>query len=225
MKKYILSASLICANMLKLEDEIKRLVLGGAKSIHFDIMDGIFVPRYGLPPEILVATRSITDLSIDAHMMTVEPEKYIKTFIDAGANFITVHAEACTHLHRTLKIIQENGAKVGIALNHSTPLSALDYILDDIDLILLMAINPGIVGHQLIPKAIEKISDLRTKLGEKYKDVIIEIDGGVTFESAPKLLKAGANMLVCGSSTIFKADINVDVNIIELIKHLSNYGF
>jgi ribulose-phosphate 3-epimerase len=211
--------------MLKLEDEIKRLVLGGAKSIHFDIMDGIFVPRYGLPPEILVATRSITDLSIDAHMMTVEPEKYIKTFIDAGANFITVHAEACTHLHRTLKIIQENGAKVGIALNHSTPLSALDYILDDIDLILLMAINPGIVGHQLIPKAIEKISDLRTKLGEKYKDVIIEIDGGVTFESAPKLLKAGANMLVCGSSTIFKADINVDVNIIELIKHLSNYGF
>jgi len=224
-KKYYLSASLVCANMLDLDMEIERIVTGGCDYIHFDVMDGVFVPRYGLHPEMLAAVRKKTDLPIDVHLMTVEPEQYVKTFIDAGATFITVHAETCAHLHRTLNTIKKFGAKSAVALNHATPLSVLDYVLDDIDLVLLMAINPGIVGHKLIPKAIDKISDLRYKLGERYKDVIIEIDGGVTFESASIMLDAGADMLVCGSSTIFKPDVSVDIKTKELKKHLSTFGY
>ena len=221
-KKYFLSASLVCANMLELDSEVERIVAGGCDYIHFDVMDGVFVPRYGLHPEMLTSIRKKTDLPIDVHLMTVEPEQYVKTFIDAGATFITVHAEACTHLHRTINTIKKYGAKAAVALNHATPLTDLDYVLDDIDLVLLMAINPGIVGHKLIPKAIDKISDLRNKLGEKYKGVIIEIDGGVTFESAPLMLDAGADMLVCGSSTIFKPDSPVDIKTKELKAHINS---
>ena len=224
-KKYYLSASLVCANMLELDREVERIVSGGCDFIHFDVMDGVFVPRYGLHPEMLTAIRKKTDLPIDVHLMTVEPEQYVKTFIDAGATYITVHAEACTHLHRTLNTIKKNGAKAAVALNHATPLSVLDYVLDDIDLVLMMAINPGIVGHKLIPKAIDKIADLRNKLGAKYKNVIIEIDGGVTFETASVMLDAGADMLVCGSSTIFKPDLPVDIKTKELKKHLSTFGY
>lgn len=224
-KKYLLSASLVCANMLELDSEVERIVAGGADTIHFDVMDGVFVPRFGLHPEMLAAVRKKTTLPVNAHFMTVEPEQYVKLFIDSGATFVTVHAEACTHLHRTLSAIKKNGGKAGVALTHATPLSALDYILDDIDLIMLMAINPGIVGHKLIPSAIGKIADLRKKLGEQYKHIIIEIDGGVTAESAPKMLDAGANMLVCGSSTIFKSDNPVDVKIKEFKKHLSTFGY
>jgi len=220
--KYKLSASLICADMLHLERDVELIVAGGCDFIHFDVMDGVFVPRYGLHPEMLAAIRKKTNLPIDVHLMTVEPEKYVEIFVDSGATFITVHAETCTHLHRTLNTIKKNGAKAAVALNHATPLSVLDYVLDDINLVLLMAINPGIVGHKLIPKAIDKISDLRHKLGERYKDVIIEIDGGVTFESASIMLEAGADMLVCGSSTIFKPDIPVDVKTKELKTHIDS---
>ncbi len=211
--------------MLDIGAEVDRIAAGGCDTIHFDVMDGVFVPRFGLHPEMLAAVRSKTNLPVNVHMMTVEPEQYVKTFIDAGASLITVHAEACMHLHRTLYTIKKNGAKAAVALNHATPLSALDYILDDIDLILLMAINPGIVGHKLIPSALHKIADLRKKLGEKYKHIIIEIDGGVTVESAPLMLDAGADMLVCGSSTIFKSDNPVDIKIQEFKKHLSTFGY
>lgn len=224
-KKYYLSASLICANMLDLDSEVERIISGGCDYIHFDVMDGVFVPRYGLHPEMLSSIRKKTNLPVDVHLMTVEPEQYVKIFADAGATFITVHAEACAHLHRTLNTIKKNGAKAAVALNHATPLSVLDYVLDDIDLVLLMAINPGIVGHKLIPKAIDKIADLRNKLGTKYQDVLIEIDGGVTFESASKMLDAGADMLVCGSSTIFKPGIPVDMKTQEFKKHLSKFGY
>lgn len=209
-KRYYLSASLVCANMLEMGNAVKEIESSGCDMIHYDVMDGVFVPRYGLLPELLSAVKPITNLPVYVHMMTVEPEKYVPAFADAGADCIVVHPEACTHLHRTLKTIKDTGKKSGVALNIATPLSVLDYILDDIDMVMLMAINPGIVGHKIIPVVFDKIKDLKAKLIERGKeDIIIEIDGGVTLESAPLMLKAGADMLVCGSSTIFKKDRSI----------------
>lgn len=224
-KPYNISASLICADILNLESELKKIEEGGCDYIHIDVMDGVYVPRYGMYPEIISAVRRISSLPMDVHLMVIDAEKYVNPFIDAGGTIITVHPEACTHLHRTLAAIKRAGAKSGVSLNHATSLSVLDYVLDDIDLVLLMAINPGIVGHKLIPKALEKMAELKRKISEKYPDIIIEVDGGVTFDSAPKMLKAGANMLVCGSSTIFRPDIPVDVKTQEFKKHLSTFGY
>lgn len=178
-------------------------------------MDGIFVPRLGLYPELLKAVRSITDLPIDVHMMSEEPVRYVANFAEAGATSISVHAEACKHLHYALKIIRENGVRAGIALNYATPLGVLDYLMDDIDMVMLMAINPGIVGHKLIPGAIKKIGDLRRKIDESGCDITIAIDGGVSPESAANMVKAGANYLVCGTSAIFKADRPLEKTIKE----------
>jgi ribulose-phosphate 3-epimerase len=222
---YKLSASLICADMLNLGKEIDLINQSGCEYIHFDVMDGVFVPRFGLYPEILSFIRKRTNLPVDVHLMTVEPEKYIKVFVDAGASLIAVHVEACNQLHRTISEIRKFGIQAGVALNPATPLSILDYLLDEIDLVLLMAINPGIVGHKLIPKAFDKISELKQKLGAKYKNIIIEIDGGVSFDSAALMIESGANMLVCGSSTIFKPEIGVDIKTKELMSHLQLLGY
>lgn len=217
-KIYKLSASLICANPLLIKDEVQNLVSGGIDYIHFDVMDGNFVPRFGLYPELLKAVRAITDLPIDVHMMSEEPIRYISDFAQAGATIISVHVEACKHIHRTLKVISENGVKSGIVLNHGTPLNVLDYIIDDIDVVMLMAINPGIVGHKLIPGAMKKIADLKEKINKSKRDILIEIDGGVTLESAANMINAGADLLVCGSSTIFKPNESLDEKIKEVRK-------
>jgi len=211
--KYQLSASLICADPLDLANEVKKLE-GQIDYLHFDLMDGNFVPRYGLYPEILSAIKKVSKIPVDVHMMSEEPERYIDLLAKAGADIVCVHVEACRHLHRTIKLIKDAGLKVGVALNYATPLNILDYILDDIDLIMLMAINPGIVGHKLIPGAIRKINDLKNKLTAAGQEKIIEIDGGVSPESAAEMIKAGANILVCGTSAIFKVDRPVN----EVIK-------
>jgi ribulose-phosphate 3-epimerase len=221
---YQLSASLICANMLELKDTVQQIDSSGCNNIHYDVMDGVFVPRYGLYPELLSSVKAITSLPIYVHMMTVEPEKYIQTFVDAGADCISVHAEACVHLHRVINLIKSQGIKAGIVLNVATSLSVLDYVLDEIDLIMLMAINPGIVGHKIIPCIYSKIKDCREKLVKKgiSEKVTVEIDGGVTMESAPLMLTAGANMLVCGSSTIFKSDRTISECVCSLRNEINN---
>lgn len=201
-RPYTLTASLICANMLELGEEVKRLEKGGIDSIHFDVMDASFVPRYGLHPEMLAAVRSITNLPIHVHAMVEDIEPYIETFAKAGATTIMPHVESHRHLHRALKKIRDAGVMAGAAMNLATSLGVLDYVLDDINVVMLMAINPGIVGHKLIPQALDKISDLREKL--IGRSIEIEIDGGVTPESAPEMVRRGATRLVCGSSTIFK---------------------
>lgn len=197
-----LTASLICGNMLRLEEEIRALEAGGIDCIHFDVMDAMFVPRYGLHPEMLSAVRSITTLPIHVHAMVENVEPYIQSFVDAGANAIMPHIESHPHIHRTLRLIREAGADPGVALNIATPLSSLDYLIEDLKVIMLMAINPGIVGHKLIPGALTKISALKERL--QGRPMEIEIDGGVTPESAPEMIRRGATRLVCGTGMIFR---------------------
>ncbi len=197
-----LSASLVCANMLNLEAEITRLDAGKIDGIHFDVMDGLFVPRYGLHPEMLQALRTLSPTPVDVHMMVGDPESYIDEFSRAGADYYAVHAEVCPHLHRTVRRIKESGMKAGVALNPATPLSVLEYVLDDIELVVLMAINPGIVAHKLIPGMIDKIRQAAEYIGDR--SIEIEIDGGVTPQSAATMVNAGATMLVCGTSSIFR---------------------
>lgn len=209
-----LSASIICADMLRLREEILLLEKGGIDAIHFDVMDGIFVPRYGLHPEVLAAIHSISSIPIDVHMMVENAETFIDVFSKTGARSMTVHAESHRHLHRTITLIKKTGLKVGVALNPGTPLEVLDYVLEDIDIVLIMAINPGIVGHGLIPGSYEKIGHLRKKIGSR--NIIIEVDGGVTPQSAPEMIRRGANRLVCGTGTIFRPhESPVDVKLKE----------
>jgi len=205
--KYKLAASLICGNFLHFEEDIRLLEKGKIDYLHFDVMDGLFVPRYGLFPEILTQIRAINKTPIDVHMMVESPEDYIETFVNAGLNqpddIFVIHVESTKHVDRVVRRIRDKGIKAGVALNPGTNISILDYILPSIDLIMLMAINPGIVGHKLIPHIIDKISHVKEKL-EDYPNIIIEVDGGVNFDSAPKMISAGASMLVCGTQTIYK---------------------
>ena len=218
-KKYRLAASLICSNMMRLEDDIRLLMKGGIDFIHFDVMDGIFVQRYGLFPEILTQMRKFCSIPADFHMMVEDVEPYIKTFVDAGANqddIFVVHAESTRHLHRSVRKIREQGLKAGVALNPATSPEVLRYVLPDIDLIMLMAINPGVVGHKLIPQMMGKIADTRKMIAGR-DNIIIEIDGGVNFESAPQMIAHGASMLVCGSQTIYRPqEAPIDQKIREL---------
>ena len=194
---------------------------GGIDSIHFDVMDGVFVPRYGLFPEYLKAIRSKTDLPIEVHMMVQDPEPYINDFVDAGATVLTPHIEPMQHVHRTVKRIKDAGVQAGLALNYGTSLSMLDYILEELDIVMLMAINPGIVGHKLIPGTMRRIADLRKRINELGKDILIEIDGGVTPESGVQMKRAGANILVCGTGTIFQPPASLEDKIVEFRSTLS----
>lgn len=202
-KKCLLSASLVCADLLNLRSELALLENGGVDYIHFDVMDGSFVPRLGLLPEMLRAVKTATKIPLDVHLMINNPEKYIPDFAAAGADIITIHAESTNHADYAVRMIKNLGLKAGVALNPGTPLGALDYLIDDIDLVMLMAINPGVVGHKIIEKVYDKVAHLKVKTANR-PDMLIQIDGGVTFDTAPKMVAAGANMLVCGTGTIFR---------------------
>ncbi|TXH02282.1 MAG: ribulose-phosphate 3-epimerase [Candidatus Moraniibacteriota bacterium] len=210
-----LAASIICGSPMSIEDDLAALERGGIDYIHFDVMDGVFVPRYGLFPEYLRAIRSKTKLPIEVDMMVQDPEPYIQDFVSARATALTPHIEPLKHPHRTIRRIHEAGVLAGLALNYGTPLSSLDYLLDDLDIVMLMAINPGIVGHKIIPGIMKKIEDLRKKIdfANIDRDIILEIDGGVTPDSGIRMLHAGANMLVCGTGTIFQPPALLDEKI------------
>ncbi len=201
-RKFEITASLICGDPLNLERAVRDIIGADIDRIHFDVMDGVCVPRFGLYPEILVGVRKLTDLPVDVHMMVTNPEPYIETYAKAGATIFYVHAENNSNLHRTLKLIKDAGMKPGVVLNMATPICVLDYILADIDYVLLMAINPGIVGHTIIDAVYSKIRDVKTLIGGRAIKIVI--DGGVTSESSAAMVRAGADVLVCGSSTIFR---------------------
>lgn len=220
-RNYYLSASLICADFLHLQKDIKSLEKGKIDYLHFDVMDGMFVPRFGLFPELVREARKVSTVPMDIHMMVENPEEYIDTFISYGANkedILTIHVESTRHLHRSINKIKSSGLKVGVALNPATPLTTLNYIIEDIDMVMLMAINPGIVGHKLIPSMLQKISDVKTMIGDR--NIYIGVDGGVTPGSVSIMLHNGANFLVCGTQTIFKPNTNIAKNIFSLRKLL-----
>jgi ribulose-phosphate 3-epimerase len=224
MKKIpLIAASLICSNPLNLQTDIDELISGDADFIHFDVMDGQFVPRYGLYPEILSSLTKITNIPVDVHMMVQNPEDYINDFKIAGATFFNFHIESTIHAHRLVKKIEQANMKPGVALNPATSISTLDYIIEDLKMVVLMAINPGIVGHKLIPSMLNKISDLREFADKRgNKELLIQIDGGVTFESGVKMISAGADILVCGTGTIYRPHEDTISNKLKLFRQTFN---
>lgn len=223
MKKPILAASLICSNPIDINNDLDELIKGEIDWIHFDVMDGQFVPRYGLYPEILNALRKKTETIVDVHMMVENPEDYINVFSDAGADYYCFHIEATQHAHRVVKKIRNTKMKPGVALNPATSLDSLEWIINDIEMVCLMAINPGIVGHKLIPSMYNKMLQLREyAIAKGNKNLIIEIDGGVTFESANEMIMNGADALVCGTGTIFRPHEDTISNKIKSLRSLFN---
>ena len=218
-----IAASLICAQPLNIEKDLEELIKGNTDYIHFDVMDGHFVSRYGLYPEILAALKQKTSIPVDVHMMVSNAEDYIQLYKDAGADYYNIHIESTSQIHRCITKIKNSGMKAGIAMNPATPLSALDWIIKDIEMVVLMAINPGIVGHKVIPSIISKTEKLRQYAIENGNpNLLIEIDGGVTFETAPKFIDAGADILVCGTGTIFRPQEDTISNKIQQLRNLFN---
>lgn len=211
-----ISASVMCADFLHLENVIRELESSKVDFLHFDIMDGHFVPNFTMGPDILKSISGMTDIPFDTHLMVYEPERYVEAFVEAGSDLIVIHTEACRHLHRTIDLIKKSGAMAGVAVNPATPLSALDYILEDIYMVLIMAVDPGFAGQSMIPSSIKKIGDLRKTIDSRGLDVQIQVDGNVSFENAPKMVKSGADILVAGSSSVFRKDMSITEGIKSL---------
>lgn len=203
-----IAPSILSADFSKLGEEIKEVERHGADWIHVDVMDGHYVPNITIGPLIVEAIKPHTCLPLDVHLMIEQPERYISDFVKAGADLVTVHAEACRHLHRTLGMIKELGVKAGVALNPATPLEMLQHVLTkELDLVLLMTVNPGFGGQQFIPGMLEKISALREQLDSLgFQHIEIEVDGGINAETAKLVTEAGANVLVAGSAIFGQAD-------------------
>ncbi|WP_207510249.1 ribulose-phosphate 3-epimerase [Longitalea luteola] len=200
----IVAPSFLSANFLNLEADCKMINESEADWVHLDVMDGRFVPNITFGPMIIEFIRKATPKVCDVHLMIVEPEKYVEDFKKAGADHITVHLEACTHLHRNIEQIKSLGIQAGVALNPHTPVELLKDILHDLDLVLIMSVNPGFGGQKFIQQTLQKITTLRRMIDEKGLATKIEIDGGVTLQNAPDIIKAGAHVLVAGN-TVFKS--------------------
>ncbi len=200
---------MISGNPLQVDVELGLLDEGGIDLLHFDVMDGNFVPRLGLAPELVKAVRHKSDLAIDVHLMVSDPERYIPVFAKAGADIIFIHYEASVHLPRLLALIRRHGVRPGLALNPATSPDLIKYVLDDIEIILLMTVNPGSVGEQFIPGSMSKIADVRLQIADRAEHIHILIDGNVNLDNAPEMVRSGATILVCGSSSIFKPETNL----------------
>lgn len=202
MKK--IAPSILSSDFSKLGEEISAVEKAGADLIHIDVMDGCFVPNITIGPIVIESLRKTTRLPFDVHLMIKDPEKYIGDFVDAESDIITVHVEATTHLHRTIGLIKENKVKAGVSLNPATPLSSIEYIIRDIDLLLIMTVNPGFGGQKFIENMIAKIKAARKMIDDISPNVMLEVDGGVTTENIGTLKEAGTDIFVAGSS-VFKS--------------------
>lgn len=194
-----LSPSLLSADFTNLKSEIEVLDKNGVKYLHLDVMDGMFVPNISFGPMIIKQLRPLTNMIFDVHLMIEDPDRYVQNFKDAGADILTVHYEACKHLHRTVSYIKSLGMKAGVSLNPATNIDVLDYVLEDLDLVLIMSVNPGFGGQSFIPSAIDKIKNLKAKIRERNLNVIVEVDGGVKTTNVKDVIEAGADLIVSGS--------------------------
>jgi len=199
-----ISPSILSADFARLGEELDSIAT--ADWAHVDVMDGRFVPNITIGPLVVSACKQVTDLPLDCHLMIVEPDKYIDAFADAGAHVITVHAEACTHLDRTIQAIKARGVLAGVSLNPHTPESVLDYVLDELDLVLVMSVNPGFGGQSLIERVFPKIERIRKEVERRGLSTLIEVDGGVKDHNARRFTDAGADVLVSGSGVFKKPD-------------------
>ena len=206
MKKMMIAPSILSADFSRLGDEIRAVEAAGAEVIHVDVMDGHFVPNITIGPLVVDAVRQVTKLPVDVHLMITDPDRYLKAFADAGADWITVHVEACTHLHRTLSYIRGLGKKAGAVLNPATSLSSLDYVLEELDLVMLMSVNPGFGGQSFIESTLDKCRQLRIMLDKVNPEAGIEIDGGMSPKTIKRMAAAGANIFVAGSAIYGKED-------------------
>ncbi len=205
--KIYIAPSILSADLLQLKTQVEMLAENGADFIHVDVMDGHFVPNLTFGPNMVKALKRITSLSLDVHLMISNPDLYIEDYARAGADILTVHQEACTHLHRTLQSIHQQGIKAGVSLNPATSLSSIENILDDIDLLLIMTVNPGFGGQKFIPQGLKKIAQARKMIDTTGKDTLLEVDGGVDNSTVESIVQSGANVLVSGSAIFGQPDI------------------
>jgi ribulose-phosphate 3-epimerase len=211
----LVSPSLLASNFLELGKEVDMLNRSEADWLHLDVMDGRFVPNisFGLP--VIAHIKKVAKKPCDVHLMIEEPEKYAEDFKNAGADILTVHYEACTHLHRNIQQIKALGMKAGVALNPHTPVHLLENVINDIDLVLIMSVNPGFGGQHFIPKSLEKIRQLREMISHHHAHALIEVDGGITLENAGSILDAGANVLVAGSTVFSSKDPSATISALK----------
>ena len=202
----VLAPSILSADFSRLGEEVREAEAGGAAMIHVDVMDGHFVPNITIGPTVTAAVKKVTGLPVDCHLMIENPDRFVAEFVEAGADMLSVHLEAATHLHRTVHRIRELGAKAGVALNPSTPLTALSEILPEADFVLLMSVNPGFGGQKLIRPVLRKVRELREWIDRDGLDTRIEIDGGVTLDNLDEVAAAGVDMIVAGSAVFRSGD-------------------
>jgi ribulose-phosphate 3-epimerase len=210
-----ISPSILSADFTRLGDEIKAVEQAGADYIHIDVMDGHFVPNITIGPMIVETVKRVTDLPLDVHLMISDPDNFIDDFVKAGADILTVHAETVKHLHRTVQYIKEKGVSPGVSLNPATPLDILEYILDDLDLVLLMTVNPGFGGQKFIPAVIPKIKRLREMVDKRNLKTEIEVDGGIGPDSISPVSSAGADVFVAGSAIFYSEDYKKTISLMR----------
>lgn len=206
-----MAPSILSADFARLLEDVKKVEDAGCEYLHIDVMDGHFVPNITLGPAIVKSLRNDVNMVFDAHLMIENPDNYIKDFADAGCDIIVVHEEACTHLHRTIQNIKSHNVKAGVALNPATPIENIKYVLKDVDMVLIMTVNPGFGGQSFIDGMIDKIKELKLLIDEQGLEVGIQVDGGIKPSNVDKVVKAGANVIVAGSAIFNSDDIDATV--------------
>ena len=202
----LIAPSILSADFARLADEVAAVERAGADFLHIDVMDGHFVPNLTVGPPIVEALKKVTKLPLDVHLMITNADAFIPEFAAAGADYLTVHVEACPHLHRTIQLIKEHGVKAGVTVNPATPIGSLQEILADVDLVLIMSVNPGFGGQKFIPSVLNKIAAARAMLDRIKSSALLEVDGGVKIDNAPQIIAAGATVLVAGSAIFSNQD-------------------
>jgi ribulose-phosphate 3-epimerase len=213
MKK--LAPSILSADFSRLGEEIKAVEEAGADYIHIDIMDGHFVPNITIGPLVVETAKAVTTLPLDVHLMISDPDRYVQDFIKSGSDLLSVHVETCPHLQRTLTYIRELGGRSAVALNPSTPISTLEYVMNDLDMIVLMTVNPGFGGQKFIPTMLPKIQKMRSLIDEKKLFIELEVDGGVNLENISQISQAGADVIVAGSAVYKSGDCRKTVRLMK----------